>query len=325
MSDGLGWHEAFLRGSAAAEDELFNQFQSDINRLQEFAAAGGVVHRGFHAKTIAGIPDATFIVEPSIPQSLQFGFFQPGKSYPTIVRFSNSISEIKPDRERQGRGIAIRISSDGQFHDLLLSNSPASHARDAIQFMAVASALANRSRIRFLIELIRRVGFFETVRMLFVLFKSSGKISSVATETYWSRTAYAFGDSAARFVLKPVFQLKSQAAPLSEDLHEELRARLLVNVVEFVLFAQLYVNDASTPIEDGSVTWKETDAPPIPIGRLILPVQDLNSPSVADFEKQLEKFEFNPWNTQGNIRPLGSLNRARRVVYQASANRRNRD
>ena len=32
-----------------------------------------------------------------------------------------------------------------------------------------------------------------------------------------------------------------------------------------------------------------------------------------------EAMVFSPWNTTADLRPLGSLNRARRVVYQLSA------
>jgi catalase len=325
MPDGLGWQEKFLGGSSSAEGKLLEQFERDINRLQESVAAraDGVVRRGFHAKTIAGIQSATFTVEPTIPQPLCVGFFQPGKAYSAAVRFSNSISEIEPDRSRQGRGIAVRISSDGLFHDLLLSDSPASHARDAIQFMAVASALAKPSRAKVLIELVRRVGLFEAIRMLIVLFKTSGNISSVATQTYWSRTPFAFGGSAARLVLKPV-AISDGIKHHPDNLHEELRTRLLAHDVEFVLFAQLYVDESRTPIEDGSIVWQETMAPPIPIGRLTIPAQDLNLAPAADFDRQVEQLDFNPWNVHGDIRPLGSLNRARRVVYQSSATLRHR-
>ncbi len=324
MANGLGWHEEFLNGSAAAEAALYERFKREINQLQEFAATkGGVpIRRGFHAKTIAGIPNATFVVNETVPPPLAVGFFQPNRSYRAVVRFSNSVSEIKPDLSRQGRGIAIRLYSEDLFHDLLLSNSPASHAKDAIHFMAVASALTNASRLRFIIQLVRSVGLLHAVRMLIVLFRTSGNISSVATETYWTRTAYAFGKLAARLVLKPANSPLQKAQEFPDDLHAELRSRLMKGAVEFNLFAQLFVDDSHTPIEDGSVRWDEAIAPPIPLGQLRLPVQDLSSPAAVEFVNEVEAFAFNPWNVQGDIRPLGSLNRARRVVYEASAAKR---
>jgi hypothetical protein len=38
--------------------------------------------------------------------------------------------------------------------------------------------------------------------------------------------------------------------------------------------------------------------------------------------REVEQVAFNPWQTTEDFRPLGNLNRARRVVYDASATQR---
>jgi len=156
---GLSWQETFLAGSAGAEDELVRRFAREINDLQDSMACrgDGVARRGFHAKGIAGIGNATFEASGSVPETLRVGLFQPGRTCRAAVRFSNSVSDIQPDPAKQGRGIGVRLFAPAGFHDLLLSNSPTSHARDAIQFMALASALRHRWKLLVLFGLIRRV------------------------------------------------------------------------------------------------------------------------------------------------------------------------
>ena len=85
---------------------------------------------------------------------------------------------------------------------------------------------------------------------------------------------------------------------------------------------QRYVDEATTPIEDGTVEWKESDAPFETIAQLVIPQQDLRTAAAQEAEALVDNLEFNPWNTTDAFRPLGNLNRARRIVYQASANYR---
>ncbi|HYX48416.1 MAG TPA: hypothetical protein VE843_01640, partial [Ktedonobacteraceae bacterium] len=49
---------------------------------------------------------------------------------------------------------------------------------------------------------------------------------------------------------------------------------------------------------------------------------DLHTAAAQEAEALVDNLEFNPWNTTDDFRPLGNLNRARRIVYQASANYR---
>lgn len=68
------------------------------------------------------------------------------------------------------------------------------------------------------------------------------------------------------------------------------------------------------PIEDYSIAWSETRSVPVRVGRLLIPAQSIGE----SFDRQ-EDLRFSPWNTTYDLRPLGSLNRARRVIYEFSA------
>src|SRR5262249_42038740 len=104
-------------------------------------------------------------------------------------------------------------------------------------------------------------------------------------------------------------------------LHRELAERLTRGPVTFDFLVQRYVDGAQTPIEDGSIAWSERVSPPIRLGTLTIPQQDIDSAEYRASERALEQTAFNPWHTTA-FRPLGNLNRARKIVYEASSDHR---
>ena len=68
-----------------------------------------------------------------------------------------------------------------------------------------------------------------------------------------------------------------------------------------------------TPIEDAMVEWKESDSPYRPVARIRIPPQRVDDPA----RLRVCEDSFNPWHALNEHRPLGSMNRARREIYQA--------
>ncbi len=159
--------------------------------------------------------------------------------------------------------------------------------------------------------------------MIQALMKESRKIDSLATDQFWSRAPYRFGPYAVKFTLQPSGSAPGSSAALGESyLKEDFIERLLRGPITFDFKVQRYVNEVKTPIEDGTVEWKESDAPFEAIAQLVIPQQDLRTASARETEILVDNLDFNPWNTTEEFRPLGNLNRARRTVYQASADYR---
>jgi hypothetical protein len=71
------------------------------------------------------------------------------------------------------------------------------------------------------------------------------------------------------------------------------------------------------PIEDYSIAWGETRSVPVRVGRLLIPAQ-----SIGESFSPQEDLSFSPWNMTYDLRPLGSLNRARKVICEFSAGAR---
>lgn len=331
---GTGWQEVYLGGSKEAEDEMIRrQFAPAINRIQrDIRRTGGQGNftRAQHGTLIAATKNARFEVSPDVPGDLQVGIFRPGRQYAAHVRFSNASSIEQGDSVPDLRGAAVRvIDDDGKPHDFLMTNAPFSHARDARQFMVIASAAVRVGRpaalwkVRAwrmaagLVRVARRLGVKEAMRVLRTTrAQTSRPVASLATQRYWSRAPFAFGAVAVKLMLDPLAVADEGASP---DLREELVSRLRAGDVRFDFKVQRYVDAASTPIEDATVEWKEEIAPFVTIARLIIPRQELDPASEAD----IEGYAFNPWNgASAEFRPLGSMNRARQVVYSASAKMR---
>ncbi|MCA1851193.1 MAG: catalase, partial [Beggiatoa sp.] len=326
------WTEEYVGGSPEVERLAFEQLAKEIMLVQlknqKHASRHGVPHavdRAFHAKSTLAVEDAELRFL-DIPPDLQVELAQPGAIYPTVVRFSNAAGNGQPDYKPDLRGVALRIKvSLEQQHDLLMTNYPVSHARDARQFVKFANATAGGtvSRVFGLAKLAFICGPSETVRMLRNV--SAGrrrKVRSIATETYWSRGAIRWGDTlAVRYLLRPAPDTLLGPEPSEHDpeyLSHEIAGRLAQGDVCFELCIQRFVDAESTPIEDTAVAWSESVSPPEPVAVLTIGKRDVDGEQGIDM-RVIDGMAFNPWNTTDSFRPLGNLNRARKAVYDAGA------
>src|SRR6266851_4820414 len=291
------WTETMAGGSPEAERIEFDRLARDIMRVQlktaKTASAHGVPHpvdRTVHAKPTLATDRAelTFL---DLPEDLRAGFAQPGRTYPTVVRFSNASPTGQPDFKQDLRGMALRVQvSPEESHDLLATNFPVSHARNARQFVEFLKATTGSrlSQLRGMLRLIRLFGLRETVRMLKnVMTGRRRTVSSAATERYWSRGAYRWGPTlAVRFLLRPAPDTVPAPGP---------------------------------PIDDTAVEWTERVSPPEPVALLTVARGDLSTADALAQAQIIAGMAFNPWNTTDEFRPLGNLNRARKAVYDASS------
>src|SRR6478752_5036065 len=144
--DGAAWAEKYQGCCAEAEWVEFQQLATDIMRVQlknqKYSNSHGAINslqRAFHAKPTLSVDDATLEFHRSLLPELQVGdFASPGRSHPTKVRFTNANGRRLDDRKKDIRGVALRVAvvpdqggGPAQDHDLLMTNFPVSHARDA--------------------------------------------------------------------------------------------------------------------------------------------------------------------------------------------------
>jgi len=324
-----GWRETYEGGSPESERLAFEQFALVIMGVQltsERRAKACAVQRAFHAKMTFATTQASLDIDDHIPSDLRAGWVQPGRSYPVIVRFSNASSVPQADAKPDLRGVALRVEvSKDEQHDLVMTNFPVSHARNARQFVAFAKATAGGpiSTLFGLVGLAFTFGLPEVVRMLANIRAGRARhVESIVLETYWSRGASTWGEGlAVRYLLRPEEGVASGQSPQPVDsqyLSREIWQRLGLGDVRLTLCVQRYVDETATPIEDTAVEWTERASPPIPVAVLTIRKQSVGARERADAQ-MINELRFNPWNTTEEFRPLGNLNRARKTVYDASS------
>ena len=323
------WREEY-QGDPEAERVMFERLAQDMMGVQlktKKYSSAPTIQRAFHSKAIFAAIDAKLKFLEDLPADLCAGFVKPGQSYTTIVRFSNANGFGQADYKPDMRGVALRIQvSENEQHDLLATNFPVSHARNAEQFVAFAKATAGGilSKVTGLVCLLFKFGPSEVIRMLRnVTAARKRKVSSVALETYWSRGAIRWGETlAVRYLLRPAPDAPSAPEPSDKDpgyLSNEFARRLDRGDVHFELCIQPYVDPTKTPIEDTAIEWTTTASPPVKVADLMISKPGAGIAEAFTDARLIDELSFNPWNTTDEFRPLGNLNRARKAVYDASS------
>ncbi|MEV7193119.1 peroxidase family protein [Streptomyces sp. NPDC093510] len=326
-------YERYMGGSPEAERRLFERLARELMKVQEKnrrAGRAADLARTLHAKAALGVENARLRFHDDLPEALRHGFARPGAEYPVTLRLSNAGGIRQADGAPDLRGAALRVTvSTDEHHDLLATNHPVSHARDAREFVAFAKAMAGattrpRKAVALFVALPLAVGATTATRMRRnVQAATRHTVTSLAAETYWSRSAILWGEAGpVRYLLRPVGATTAASDPARRDpqyLRRELETRLARQDITFDLCLQRYVDERRTPVEDGSVEWLESVAPAVPVATLTVPSQDLDTAECRTAAQRVEALAFNPWHTTDAFRPLGNLNRARKATYEASA------
>jgi hypothetical protein len=321
------WKEVYLDGAPEKEAEKFKAWAAEHAAIQ--AAIGqkaGKVMRGQHAGAMAGVKVQLEVLE-NIPEFAKHGIFAKPGTLTGVARFSNgagvpSADQTKPDT----RGVAMTLKgADGKPQDFLMVNTDAffKNMEEVMTMVRASVAMAmvppeqapakafevaakalGPERAKFLLE--RRMK------------NLSRPVQSLATEAYFSMMPIKVGPYAAKVGLRPVALDGKSLGSGPTYLTDDLKARLAKGDVVFEMGLQFYENDGKTPIEDLSAPW---DVPFVPVARMVIPKQDLDSEAGKALAKELDGVAISPWNTEDHS-PLGEIGRARKEVYSKSAETR---
>jgi hypothetical protein len=347
--------EQLPEGEAEAIQQL-----AAISERQMQAKSEHPTRRDQHPKS-HGYALGEFIVEDQLPEELRHGIFATPASYACWVRFSNGTAGTRgpdgrmiflPDAIREGeqirlipdvRGMAIKLlgvageavpeaaGRPGE-QDLILMNSKVffvKNVADYLPFFAVVKAIKDKV-IRLdtqppqippeFAESFARVGYALALANQI----KQQPVSSPLQIRYWSASPYRLGEGAMKYAVvprttDPPFDPATAANP-ANVLREAIATHLASREAVFDVLVQRQSDPVAMPIEDPTQEWDESLAPFRKVATLCLPPQDINSPDrlVAD-----ERQSFSPWHSLAAHRPLGGVNRARRM-YGDLARSRNR-
>ena len=300
---------------ATDEPAVIKEFIAFLKEASERRHPTGPIRR-FNQGRPAGCVEAEFTVRDDLKPEHRTGLFAAPKTYRAFIRFANASS--KSDREKDVRGMSISIA-DVQGNnltagvtrqDFVLNSHPVMLAPDTREFLALLRAVDAGG--------LRAVWYFAThPRAARTALASRQNPASHLDIRYWSTTPYLFGPArAVKYIARPCSARTSQMPKSLRDgyLSDALRTHLQQADACFDFLVQFQTDAGRMPIEDASVEWKEQESPYIPVARIRIPKQRIDDPARIE---ACEAAVFNPWHALADHRPLGSMNRARREIYQA--------
>ncbi len=266
-----------------------------------------------------GLVKAEFIVEPDLPADLRVGILRDARTYPSWIRFSNQNAPPKADKNKDIRGMAIKLmevegeklleeEKHEQTQDFVLISTDIFVTKDAAEFEhLIASITAGKLRV---------VWFFLThLRVLFNLLTSNKRFGSPLEARYWSTTPYLFGTNVVKYSAKPASEITTPipSNPSDDYLREAMVRHLAAREARFDFLIQFQKDARKMPVEDPGRRWRERDSPFVKVATIKIPSQRFDSPEQFVFGDNLS---FTPWHSLPEHRPLGGINRARKVVYE---------
>ncbi len=331
--DDEGSSEAAIEADARLGEALEEGETALVSRIADAAAQqlrdaqranGGIAKRDAHPKA-HGCVTASFTVDPNIPADLRVGTFVPGKRYDAWIRFSNGSKA--DDRENDARGMAVKVlGAEGQrllanedpgarTHDFVLSNHHTffvSNLTDYVRFMETVVEKGNP-----LSFFLSWNPFDMHLREGYLAYKfTTQPISNPLTSRYFSVTPYALGRTAVKYAATPCAGADTSGdhPDAADYLSSAMKQSLASGEACFRFGIQKRRGDM--PVEDPTVTWDEEESPFVDIATIRIPRQAFDSDAQKTF---CENLSFTPWHATKEHRPLGSTNRARKVVYETTS------
>ena len=309
------------------EEKLTAEIVQNALQAIEKSRAGGPARRDVHAKG-HGCLKGTLTMAPGRPPSVRQGLFAKDGTYQIWSRFSNASGAMQSDSSPDARGAALKLlgvpgaklsASDPAGHnlDLLFFTEPVTPVRDAAGYAKIQklaggdrNALVYTAKHPAIIGTLLKAGL------------DGALVADPLEARYYSAAPYLLGAGAAKYHLKPCAPSHQLPATGADHLKTAMARHLAASPACFELFAQLFVDEKSTPIEDYSVEWTEAVSPLHAVATINFPKQTFDSPGQGKF---CEALSFDPWRTLAEHRPLGNLNRVRRALYEAISKRRHAD
>jgi hypothetical protein len=325
-----------------------------ITRISEaiLDKLGRPVRRGQHPKH-HGCVRAQFSVEPNLPDDLKVGIFRQPRTYPAWIRFSNGSQD--DDSSGDIHGMAIKLMGiegpkvldeerDEQTQDFVLMDHPVFFARNARSNRALAEVIARSSGPSLLKRLMVWARTERQLRSAYIAlhhfilglrFHELGILRAAVSKmprspleiAYWSATPYAFRERVVKYSAHP--HNRPPTVPERTDMisPDRLRAAMTAHLdraearFDFLVQVQTTPGNKVMPVEDASIEWDKHSAPFRKVATIEIPPQTFDTPVRMTF---CENLSYTPWHSLPEHRPVGGINRARKVVYQAISKLRHR-
>jgi hypothetical protein len=302
------------------EKELIDAItKASLDRLKmQFPEGKRPVLRDAHPKA-HGLVSAEFIVLDGLPDELRQGVFKSPRTYKALIRFSAGNVEVQPDTIPQAAGMAIKLigvegekllegEKGAKTQDFIMINAPIFFVRNLKDY-----ALLHEEMVKGQLEEFFRTRPAETNAIKII---RGQQLFNPVQVRYWSMTPYLLGDRAIKFSATPLSRTSNhppeKAGP--DFLREAMKKQVGSEDVYYEFGVQLQNDPAKMPVEDPLVVWDEAQSPFERVAIIRIPKQDIDADDRVEIAENLA---FTPWHALPEHRPLGSNNRARRIIYEA--------
>lgn len=312
-----GLSENFYPNEAKTAEKIADIIEMSIRK--DYSA--GLALRDAHPKA-HGCVRAEFKIDEALPKNMAQGIFVPGKTYQAWIRFSNGSSNAKQaDIKKDARGMAIKLMAvpgnkllddAASTQDFIMINHPVFFANDPARYM---SLMQDINSDRFLKKL--HIPFALGAKGTWIALNSRNKISNPLQTRYWSMVPYQLGLGSDRKAVKYSARACSTVTdpmpvkPTHDFLRDTLRTSLQNSdaCMEFLIQPR---TSNTMSVEDSMTEWKESQAPFYKVATIRIPQQVFDTPEQNKF---CENLSFTPWHTRPEHKPLGAMNRMRKVIY----------
>jgi hypothetical protein len=315
-----------------SEIEMAERIASSIAMTvrRRYETDGPPARRDAHPKA-HGCVSAIFEVEDDLAPALAQGVFVPGKRYPAWVRFSNGDANVaRADTKGDVRAMALKLfdvpgpkilaeERDAKTQDFILINSPVFITDHPDRYLKVVERSASANP------------FVKAAAGLALGLKGAGialsiqasHITSPLATRYWSTVPYRLGDPPSKQAIKfsAVPHTRPEAGADDSD-PNYLRQAMIDHLGEREAVFDFLVQARSSPsmsVEDSQTEWTEEHAPFVKVATIRIPKQIF---ATEARDALAENLSFNPWHALPQHRPLGGVNRIRRIVYRTISNLR---
>ena len=306
---------------ARATDEIKQMLSDGVRRRHR--EGSGPALRDAHAKG-HGCVKAHFAVMPSLAAQMRHGVFARPATFTAWIRFSNAAGT--DDHLGLARGMAIKLTgvpgrkilpneATETTQDFLLVNYPVFNIRTPDDYVAFFRASDSGQLPAFFKQ------HPDAQRITTAI--AAQRIWNPLDVRYFSMTAYQLVDRYVKYSAVPVSCVTGKAlhdrqtGPLPTGpnyLRAAMADALATHGTCFDFEVQLQTDPQHMPIEDATVEWSESESSFVPVARITIPSQRFESPAQQTF---CENLSYTPWHTLPAHRPVGFVNRIRRVVYDA--------
>jgi len=318
--------DPFLGEKLQPNEEVLAQNIAQVieKSIREQYTAGNAL-RDAHPKA-HGCVRAEFHVSKNIPTQLAKGIFIPDQTYQAWIRFSNASNDASnADINKDARGIAIKllgVSGDkilesekqATTQDFIMINHPVFFANDAKRYLSFMNDVNSHNMIR-KIHIPIALGFKGTMNALGA---RNSQIANPLYARYWSMVPYQLGLGNDRQAVKySVRSCSMQSNNLPKNPSHDFLREALKNTLQSTDACMEFLIQPRTSsqmlVEDSMTEWNEKAAPFYQVATIHIPKQNFDT---AEQNKFCENLSFTPWHALPEHRPLGAVNRMRKVIYE---------